>query len=63
MRIALGSNRYTDLWIAAPVIQHDLTLRARDKHFDHIAPVVSRVEALCVRWFNKRGRATLAVHS
>lgn len=25
-----------DLWIAALVIQHDLTLLARDDHFDHL---------------------------
>jgi len=31
-----------DLWIAALVLQHDLVLHARDKHFDHL-PQISRV--------------------
>ncbi len=26
-----------DLWVAALVVQHDLFLCARDKHFDHLA--------------------------
>lgn len=26
-----------DIWIAALVVQHDLTLFARDKHFDHLS--------------------------
>lgn len=28
-----------DLWIAALVVQHDLTLFARDKHFDNIRQI------------------------
>jgi tRNA(fMet)-specific endonuclease VapC len=28
-----------DLWIAALVLQHDLYLFARDRHFDHIAQI------------------------
>lgn len=31
-----------DLWIAALVIQHDLTLFARDAHFDHL-PQLARL--------------------
>jgi tRNA(fMet)-specific endonuclease VapC len=31
-----------DMWIAALVVQHGLTLYARDKHFDHL-PQVARV--------------------
>lgn len=31
-----------DLWIAALVLQHDLALCARDKHFDHL-PQIPRV--------------------
>ena len=31
-----------DLWIAALVVQHDLLLYARDRHFDHL-PQISRV--------------------
>lgn len=31
-----------DLWIAALVMQHDLTLLARDAHFDHL-PQLSRL--------------------
>jgi tRNA(fMet)-specific endonuclease VapC len=31
-----------DLWIAALVLQHDLVLHSRDKHFDHL-PQISRV--------------------
>jgi predicted nucleic acid-binding protein len=31
-----------DLWIAALVLQHDLTLYSRDKHFEHI-PQISRI--------------------
>jgi tRNA(fMet)-specific endonuclease VapC len=29
-----------DLWIAALVIQHDLSLFARDRHFDHLPQLV-----------------------
>jgi tRNA(fMet)-specific endonuclease VapC len=29
-----------DLWIAALVIQHDLALCARDRHFDHLPQLV-----------------------
>jgi tRNA(fMet)-specific endonuclease VapC len=29
-----------DLWIAALVLQHDLLLHSRDKHFDHLPQVV-----------------------
>ena len=28
-----------DLWIAALVLQHDLVLCARDRHFDHLAQI------------------------
>jgi tRNA(fMet)-specific endonuclease VapC len=28
-----------DLWIAALVLQHDLTLFARDRHFDHLPQI------------------------
>ena len=28
-----------DIWMAALVVQHNLTLFARDKHFDHLAQV------------------------
>jgi tRNA(fMet)-specific endonuclease VapC len=28
-----------DLWIAALVVQHNLVLHARDKHFDHVAQI------------------------
>ena len=31
-----------DLWIAALVLQHDLVLHSRDRHFDHL-PQISRV--------------------
>ena len=31
-----------DLWIAALVVQHDLTLFARDAHFDHL-PQLARI--------------------
>jgi predicted nucleic acid-binding protein len=31
-----------DLWIASLVIQHDLTLLSRDRHFDHL-PQIARV--------------------
>jgi tRNA(fMet)-specific endonuclease VapC len=31
-----------DLWIAALVLQHDLTLCDRDRHFDHL-PQLSRI--------------------
>lgn len=31
-----------DIWIAALAMQHDLTLYARDKHFDHL-PQLSRI--------------------
>ena len=31
-----------DLWIAALVVQHDLVLFSRDKHFDHV-PRLARV--------------------
>jgi tRNA(fMet)-specific endonuclease VapC len=30
-----------DLWIAALVLQHDLVLHSRDRHFDHL-PQISR---------------------
>ncbi len=29
-----------DLWIAALVLQHDLALCARDRHFDHLPQIV-----------------------
>jgi tRNA(fMet)-specific endonuclease VapC len=29
-----------DMWIAALVLQHNLALHARDKHFDHLPQVV-----------------------
>ncbi len=29
-----------DLWIAALVLQHDLALHDRDRHFDHLAQLV-----------------------
>jgi len=29
-----------DLWIAALVLQHSLTLHARDRHFDHLPQIV-----------------------
>jgi tRNA(fMet)-specific endonuclease VapC len=29
-----------DLWIAALVLQHDLVLHARDRHFDHLPQIV-----------------------
>jgi tRNA(fMet)-specific endonuclease VapC len=29
-----------DLWVAALVLQHDLALCARDRHFDHLAQLV-----------------------
>ncbi|HVR09974.1 MAG TPA: type II toxin-antitoxin system VapC family toxin [Thermoanaerobaculia bacterium] len=29
-----------DLWIAALVLQHDLVLCARDRHFDHLPQIV-----------------------
>jgi tRNA(fMet)-specific endonuclease VapC len=29
-----------DMWLAALVLQHDLGLHARDKHFDHIPQLV-----------------------
>ena len=29
-----------DLWIAALVLQHSLTLHARDRHFDHLSQLV-----------------------
>jgi predicted nucleic acid-binding protein len=35
MKVAL------DVWIAALVLQHDLVLHSRDKHFDHL-PQISR---------------------
>jgi len=31
-----------DLWIAALVLQHDLVLHSRDRHFEHL-PQISRV--------------------
>lgn len=31
-----------DVWIAALVLQHDLVLHSRDRHFDHL-PQISRV--------------------
>jgi tRNA(fMet)-specific endonuclease VapC len=31
-----------DVWIAALVIQHNLTLHARDRHFDHL-PQIARI--------------------
>jgi tRNA(fMet)-specific endonuclease VapC len=29
-----------DLWVAALVLQHNLTLHARDRHFDHLPQLV-----------------------
>jgi tRNA(fMet)-specific endonuclease VapC len=29
-----------DMWIAAPVVQHNLTLYARDRHFDELPQLV-----------------------
>jgi tRNA(fMet)-specific endonuclease VapC len=29
-----------DLWIAALILQHDLVLHARDRHFDHLPQIV-----------------------
>jgi tRNA(fMet)-specific endonuclease VapC len=29
-----------DVWIAALVLQHNLTLHARDRHFDHLPQIV-----------------------
>ncbi len=29
-----------DLWIASLVLQHNLTLHARDRHFDHLLQIV-----------------------
>jgi tRNA(fMet)-specific endonuclease VapC len=29
-----------DLWVAALVVQHNLVLHARDKHFDHVAQIL-----------------------
>ncbi len=29
-----------DMWLAALVLQHNLTLHARDKHFDHLPQLV-----------------------
>ena len=29
-----------DIWIAALVLQHDLVLHARDRHFDHLPQIV-----------------------
>ncbi|MEZ5404150.1 MAG: hypothetical protein R2729_31005 [Bryobacteraceae bacterium] len=29
-----------DIWIAALVLQHNLALHARDRHFDHIPQIV-----------------------
>jgi tRNA(fMet)-specific endonuclease VapC len=29
-----------DMWVAAVVLQHNLALHARDKHFDHLAQLV-----------------------
>ena len=29
-----------DIWIAALVLQHNLTLHARDKHFDHLPQMI-----------------------
>ncbi|MGB8297405.1 MAG: hypothetical protein WCG85_18415 [Polyangia bacterium] len=31
-----------DIWSAALVLQHGLTLHARDRHFDHLAQLVRR---------------------
>jgi tRNA(fMet)-specific endonuclease VapC len=31
-----------DIWIAALVLQHGLTLHARDRHFDHLPQLVRR---------------------
>ena len=31
-----------DMWLAALVLQHNLVLHARDKHFDHL-PQIARV--------------------
>lgn len=33
-----------DLWIAALVLQHDLTLCARDRHFDHLPQILRSPE-------------------
>jgi tRNA(fMet)-specific endonuclease VapC len=30
----------TDMWLAALVLQHNLALHARDKHFDHLPQLV-----------------------
>ena len=29
-----------DMWLAALVLQHNLALHARDKHFDHLPQIV-----------------------
>jgi predicted nucleic acid-binding protein len=29
-----------DMWLAALVLQHNLALHARDKHFDHLGQLV-----------------------
>ena len=29
-----------DMWLAALVLQHDLALHARDRHFDHLPQIV-----------------------
>jgi len=29
-----------DMWLAALVLQHNLALHARDRHFDHLAQLV-----------------------
>jgi predicted nucleic acid-binding protein len=29
-----------DMWLAALVLQHNLALHARDKHFDHLPQLV-----------------------
>lgn len=55
MKLAIDSNRYAavyrqlrrqgtpiptnDLWIAALVLQHNLVLFARDRHFDSVAQI------------------------
>ena len=30
-----------DIWIAALVLQHDLALYARDRHFEHLPQIVT----------------------
>ena len=43
VKVALDTNGYVDLndmWLAALVLQHNLVLHARDKHFDHLPQLV-----------------------